>query len=226
MQNPITLKPKCSFWYPGSFHIVKWKKGGWVWSKDGMPKQSPTENLRKTVRYRQCTLDFKRGSYSAVTFQRILSFIQTKENKFIYHLIKIFSLCVSDLSCLTTWPSEPFLLNAGNILIINYLAITNFFTTIFVSFRIELHVYLRMTWYLQTLISPLILHAELSNILSPRSYLDPSFLKQDCTATPGASMLFSFKPSLFSGFQHLVFTILFKHLLTLLSFTQLSKNTF
>lgn len=138
-------------------HIVKWKKGGWGWSKGGLPKQSPKEIQRKTLGYRQCTLYFKRGRYTAVIFQRILSFIQTKENKFSYHLIKIFLLCVSDLSCLTVWASELFLLNARNILIINYLAITDFFTTIFVSFRTELHVYLRMVWYLQILMRSLIL---------------------------------------------------------------------
>lgn len=140
-------------------------------------------------------------------------------------MIKIFSLFVSDLSCLTIWPSKLFLLNARNILIINYLAITNFFTTIFIAFRIELHVYLRMIRYLQTLISPLILHAELPNSLSPCNYLDPAFLKQKdciCTATPGASLLFSFEPTLLSGFQHLAFIISFKHLLTILFFTQLS----
>lgn len=59
----------------------------------------------------------------------------------------------------------------------NCLAIVNIFTTIFVSFMIKLHMYLRMTQCMQTPINPLII----SITCLPCSYHDPNFLKlKDC----------------------------------------------
>lgn len=57
----------------------------------------------------------------------------------------------------------------------NCLAIVNIFTTIFVSFMIKLHMYLRMTQCMQTPINPLILCAELLNNMSTLQLSWPQF---------------------------------------------------